>query len=194
MDHYFIDNPDLTSHERILELELSDTYFSFVTNTGLFSNKQVDRGSVRLLKNMPPMEGGLLDMCCGYGVLGIVLAKINPVTLTMSDINLRALTYAKLNADRNKVQAEIIHSNCFEAISGKFDHIVLNPPIRAGKEVVYRLYNESISFLSPGGSLYVIVFKQRGAKSSFKALSEIYPSCEVLDKSGGYYVIQCAKM
>ncbi len=79
----------------------------------------------------------MLDVGCGYGPLGLTLAKAQGVTATMVDINQRALDLAQKNAERNQVSAHIFQSNVYEKVSGIFDHIISNPPIRAGKQVVH---------------------------------------------------------
>ena len=191
MSHYFLENPEILSHERELSLEIFGNKLKFLTNNGLFSCNQIDEASLTLIKNIPPIKGALLDLGCGYGVIGIALAKKNPVTLTQSDVNNIALDYAKKNAILNNVTAEFVHSDCFEKISGMFDNITLNPPIHAGKEIMYRMYEESVRFLNPGGSFYIVIQKKHGAESTMKELKKVYTNCNVLYKKKGCFVIQC---
>ena len=190
---YFSENPTVLTHERMLELTIFGMEFKFFANNGLFSCDKVDAASILLLENIPPISGHLLDLGCGYGTLGIVLAKRNPVTLTMSDINRIALDYAARNAKLNHVEAQCIHSDGFDNLSGKYDSIVLNPPIHAGKEVMYRLYAGAAAHLLPDGALYIVIQKKHGAESTMKVLKEIFSECRILYKKKGYYVLYASR-
>jgi len=193
MSHYFIENPALLTRERELKLEIFGRKFRFLTNNGLFSCDKIDDASLTLLKNMPPIEGALLDLGCGYGVLGIVLAKVYGLGLTQSDINRVALSYAKRNAKLNNVETQAIHSDSFEKIAGRFDNIVLNPPIHAGKATLHRMYEESASHLkNPGGSLFIVIQKKHGAESTVKKLKEIFLNCDILYKKKGCFVARAS--
>jgi len=190
MNHYFIENRELLTNERLLELDIFDAKFKFLSNNGLFACDKVDEASVTLLKNIPPLEGKLLDIGCGYGTLGIVLAKMYGAELTMADINPIALEYAEKNARLNGISATFVHSDSFSNITEKFDNIVLNPPIHAGKEVMYRMYKESAMHLLPGGSLYIVIQKKHGAETTLVKFKEIFSQVNVLYKKKGCYVIQ----
>ena len=191
MSHYFIEDPSLLTNERILELEIFNMHFKFLSNNGLFSCDKVDEASITLLRNIPPISGTLLDLGCGYGTLGIVLAKKYGVKLTMADINSIALDYAIKNARLNGIDGITpIHSNSFENITGTFNNIVLNPPIHAGKDVMYNMYEKSAQHLTPGGALYIVIQKKHGAESTIKKLREIFPTVNVLYKKKGCYVVQ----
>jgi len=190
MNHYFTENPSLLTDERTLELEIFDMHFKFLANNGLFSCDKVDDASITLLKNIPPLEGTLLDLGCGYGTLGIVLAKKYDVQLTVADINSIALDYATRNAKLNEVAATPIHSDSFANITGVFSNIVLNPPIHAGKETMYKMYIESAQHLTPGGALYIVIQKKHGAESTIKKLGDIFAQVNILYKKKGCFVIQ----
>ena len=191
MSHYFIENKTLLTNERTLELDIFDIKFKFLSNNGLFSCDKVDDASVTMIKNLPPLTGTLLDLGCGYGTLGITLAKKYNLTLTMADVNGIALDYANKNAKINGVHANVILTNCFENITDIYDNIVLNPPIHAGKEVVNRLYQGAAAHLAPGGAFYIVIQKKHGAESTIKFLGEIFAKCRILYKKKGLYVLQC---
>jgi len=190
MNHYFTESPELLTNERTLTLEIFGMHFKFFTNNGLFSCDKVDDASITLLKNIPPLKGTLLDLGCGYGSLGIVLAKKYGIELTIADINSIALDYAIKNAKLNQVSATPVHSDSFTNIPGVFNNIVLNPPIHAGKETMYRMYTESVKHLIPGGSLYIVIQKKHGAESTVKKLGEIFTQVNILYKKKGCFVIQ----
>ena len=107
----------------------------------------IDFGSQLLLKCLEVNQGEtVLDVGCGYGPLGLSLAKAYGVQATMVDINNRALDLARQNAERNKIEATIFQSNIYEQVEGKFDHVISNPPIRAGKQVVHEIIEKSKDF------------------------------------------------
>ena len=190
-NQYFNENPAALTQERTLRLNIFGMDFCFLANNGLFSCDKVDAASVLLLENIPPLTGRLLDLGCGYGTIGIVLARRDTVELTMSDINRIALHYAAKNAALNRVEAEIVHSDGFENLAGPYDNIVLNPPIHAGKEVMYRLYAGAAGHLVPGGALYTVIHKKHGAESTLAELEKIFSECETLYRKKGVYVFKC---
>ena len=130
---YFAENPDAKHDIHELNVELLGQRLTFLTDAGVFSKKMIDYGS-RVLLSVLDFEAGeqVLDVGCGYGPLGLTLAKAQGVTATMVDINQRALDLAQKNAERNQISADIFQSNVYEKVSGIFDHIISNPPIRAG--------------------------------------------------------------
>ena len=73
------------------------------------------------------------------------------------------------------------------------DAILTNPPIRAGKQIVFRLYEDAYQTLHPGGILYVVIQKKQGAPSSVKKLEEIFGQCEVIEKNKGYWILLAKK-
>ncbi|MCL2499108.1 MAG: methyltransferase [Defluviitaleaceae bacterium] len=196
--HYFIENPDLPVDERVLEISLFGHDFRFTTTTGLFSYERIDDASRLLLEvirsALPPLSGTLLDLGCGYGLLGIVLAKAHSVglRLTMSDVNRIACTYAARNATANGVTATTVCSDGFSDINGCFDHILLNPPIHAGKETMYRLYAESATHLNPDGALHVVIQKKHGAETAARFLRQHFTDVQIPHKRKGFYVLRCA--
>lgn len=193
MSHYFIDDGNLKEDEKVFYYYFNNIEFRFTSNSGLFSHGHVDPASSLLLKNMPKLTGSLLDLGCGYGPIGIVLGKINPIELTMSDVNKRALEYARRNCVDNGVKADIIHSDGFQNINKIFDHIAINPPIHAGKSVLFEMYEKSYEHLSPDGRLYIVIQKKHGAPSTVKKLQEIYGNCEAIYKNKGHYVLVSSK-
>lgn len=191
MKQYFCENPEILTHEREISINLHGENLRFLTNNGLFSCDKIDENSLLLVKKMPPISGDLLDLGCGYGFIGVALAKKNAIRLTQSDINRVALDYAEKNARLNNVVSEIIHSDSFEKITAIFDNITLNPPIHAGKKTVYGMYEESAAHLRPGGSFFIVIQKKHGAESTLKKLAEIFSTVEILYKKKGCFIIQC---
>ncbi|HOQ37624.1 MAG TPA: class I SAM-dependent methyltransferase [Acetivibrio sp.] len=195
MNHYYTQNPDTPHDIGIIEYEVKGIKLQLTTDSGVFSKKKVDYGSNLLINSLPPASGNVLDIGCGYGVIGISLAKLNPGSyVTMIDINERAVDLAEKNIKLNKVtNAKAMQSDGFSSVTDKFDMIVSNPPIRAGKKVIYPIFENSINYLNPGGAIFIVIQKKQGANSAFSKLEEIYGNCDVINKSGGYWIIRSIK-
>ncbi len=191
MAQYF-DNVDLKSEIRKINVSIFDFSLSFFTDNGVFCKEHLDFGTRLLLENIPwnEIQGNILDVGCGYGPIGIISAKLTGQPVTMCDVNKRALHLAKMNAKENLVDATILESNCYENITGIFDTIITNPPIRAGKKIVYDILFQAKSYLSSMGKLFLVIHKDQGAKSVIKDLEKEY-EVTVLEKNKGFFVIMC---
>ena len=195
-DHYYTRTPRSESKPVDCEYTYRGIPLSFRTDTGVFSKGEVDTGTRLLLEALPEeMSGEILDLGCGWGVIGISIAKKWPETnVTMADVNLRALDLSRENAKRNQAEVTCTESDGMAALEGRtFDAVVTNPPIRAGKQVIYKMFADAANSLKPGGALYLVIRKQQGAESCVKYLQTIYASVEKLDKSGGFWVIRAMK-
>lgn len=196
MAHYFEPEPSETGRDlRVIDVVFQQQSYSFLTDSGVFSKRRLDFGSRLLLETVAIGEAKeILDLGCGYGPIGLIIAATHPkVHVTMVDVNPRAIELAKQNAKRNRVQAQtsICVSDGFASISHRFfDLVLFNPPIRAGKAVVYRLFAETKQHLNPGGRLVIVIRKQQGAVSAQKELTRLYPQVEVLKQKKGYWVLQ----
>ena len=192
---YYAENPDSAHDIHELKVTLLRQSFTFLTDSGVFSKKMVDYGSQVLLNTLDFEKGKtLLDLGCGYGPLGISLAKVQDVKLTMVDINNRAIDLAKQNAQKNGVEADIFQSNIYEKVNGTFDYIISNPPIRAGKQVVHTIISESINYLKVGGNLTIVIQKKQGAPSAKAKMEEVFGNVEILKRVKGYYILRSEKI
>ncbi|SDO59700.1 16S rRNA (guanine1207-N2)-methyltransferase [Streptococcus equinus] len=191
---YYAENPDSAHDIHELKVTLLGESFTFLTDSGVFSKKMVDYGSQVLLNTLDFEKGKtLLDLGCGYGPLGISLAKVQGVKPTMVDINNRAIDLAKQNAQKNGICADIFQSNIYEKVNGTFDYIISNPPIRAGKQVVHTIISESINYLNAGGNLTIVIQKKQGAPSAKAKMEEVFGNVEILKRDKGYYILRSEK-
>lgn len=191
---YYEKNPTADHDVRELRVTLLGQPMTFLTDAGVFSKKMVDYGSQVLLENVDLNEGRrLLDVGCGYGPLGLTLAKLYGVDSTLVDINSRALDLAQKNAVKNQVPAKIFQSNIYEAVTDTYDYIVSNPPIRAGKAVVHEILEGAYEHLVDGGSLTIVIQKKQGAPSAKTKMEEVFGNCEIKKKDKGYYILESIK-
>ncbi len=193
MGQYF-SNEKLPSNVRKTECVVLGKKFTFLTDNGVFSKDGLDFGSRLLLESIPLEEvgGKILDMGCGYGVFGVVIGKLTSANIDMVDVNLRALHLASRNAKENGVSnVNIFESNVYENISSKYSSIITNPPIRAGKKIVYDIVMNARNHLEDGGKLFLVIRKEQGAKSLIVDLEKIY-NVDILKKSKGFFIIKCS--
>ncbi len=193
-DHYFTPSPQSEHQPGQFETTFRGQKLTFDTDSGVFSRSGLDKGTEILLNALPEdITGRVLDMGCGYGALGVSLAKGNPgIDLTMADINERAVILATRNAQSNSVKARTLQSDGYAALSGQtFDWIVTNPPIRTGKAIIYRMFADGAKALNPGGTMALVIRKQQGAPSAREYLRTLFQTVEIADRSAGYWVLQC---
>lgn len=194
-EHYYSENPVTAHDEREVIFEALGLRLSCTTDAGVFSRDGLDMGTRILLEALPELHGRILDLGCGWGPVGTALGKKYPdAQLVLTDVNSRATELAARNLGANGVtNATVVQGDGFEAVEGKFDAIVLNPPIRAGKAVIYAMFAEAAAHLNAGGALYIVIRKQQGAESAQKYLSTIYADVERIAREKGYWVLRCAE-
>ena len=192
MGQYFT-NEKLPSNVKSTNCVVRGHKFTFLTDNGVFSKDGLDFGSRLLLESIPLDEVGVkvLDMGCGYGVFGIVINKLTGSSVDMVDVNLRALHLASRNVKENNCSdINIFESNCYSNINDKYDTIITNPPIRAGKSIVYEILMNAKRYLTPNGNLFLVIRKEQGAKSLISDLSNEY-NVEILEKKKGFFILKC---
>lgn len=193
MGQYFQNDPLLKHRLNEVKFTIKQRPFTLTTDSGMFSRTGLDRGTHIILQTLLKLNLGqrVLDMGCGYGPIGIVLATFNPqVQYLLADINQTAVSMAVTNIQRLKLKnAEAIVSDLYQKVTGRFDSIVSNPPVRAGKKVTYALYEKAREWLTPNGTLYVVLRKAQGAESATKFLKTLYDQVEIIDREAGYHII-----
>lgn len=198
MDHYFTDNRHLAENRKEISFRFWCFNYSFMTDNGVFSKGGIDFGTSVLLNTMlerKEVGSYMLDLGCGYGPVGIILKKNFPnAIIEMVDVNPRAIQLAKENAKRNDVETLIFESDVYTGIIGNtFTDIITNPPIRAGKKVIYKMFEESFDHLIENGALWVVIRKQQGAFSAVKKIKEVFGNCDIIHKEKGYFVLKAKK-
>ena len=171
------------------------------SGAGVFSKDKLDEGSRILLESLihsKPLSAAekICDLGCGWGAIGCFLAAHFPESeVAMCDINVRAVLLARQNADRNALKNA--HAWCGDGLGAAqreyFNHVVCNPPIRAGNAVISKLFNDAYQCLASKGVLSVVIRTAQGAKSWQKRLSILFGNCETLAIEGGYRVLQSTK-
>ncbi|MFC7394836.1 class I SAM-dependent methyltransferase [Scopulibacillus cellulosilyticus] len=195
-EHYYSKNPQTESRPSIITTHLRGMEMTFITDRGVFSKSDIDFGSKLLIETFTPPEvkGPILDVGCGYGAIGLAVAKAFPdLAITMVDINERAIHLSRENAEKNNVSAHIFSSNIYENVEESYAAILTNPPIRAGKKIVHQIFNQGYEYLLPGGELWTVIQKKQGAPSALKALEETYGQVETVVRKKGYYILKATK-
>uniref|UniRef100_A0A7C2Z8P5 Class I SAM-dependent methyltransferase n=1 Tax=Ignisphaera aggregans TaxID=334771 RepID=A0A7C2Z8P5_9CREN len=164
---------------------------------GLFSYKEVDEGTKLLLENaVIPEDGTVLDLGCGYGVIGIVIAKLNPkLEVYMVDINKNAVDLAKRNVIRNRLdpnRVKVLHGNLYEPVKDiTFNAIYSNPPFAAGMDIVEKIILDAPQHLRPGAFLQIVA--RKGAEKVYKLMMQAFGSVEKIAAKKGYKVFLAQK-
>lgn len=190
---YYAKKPVVSHDERNLSYTLAGKTLSFVSDSGVFSKLRVDYGTGVLLEQMSLLKkpASVLDLGCGYGPLGLFAAAWWPkIKVDLVDVNERALALARKNARANGLGVNIFASDGYEQVKDKYDLIVTNPPIRAGKKVVTTFLSGANAHLNPGGKLLVVIQKKQGEPSAKKLMTRTFGNCTILKRDKGYYVLQ----
>lgn len=191
MSHYFENDRNLKSEIRELIYKYNSSSFCFFSDNGVFSKKAIDYGSKLLLESYlkdDKESRRVLDVGCGYGLIGIVISLINNSNVDMIDVNKRAVHLTNRNIKRYKdINAKAFVSDAYSAVDDNYDVIITNPPIRVGKEKLLEILIGAFNHLNPDGKLYFVIRKDQGALSIKKILEET-KKVEIINKDKGYFI------
>ncbi len=201
-EHYYSKKPTVAHDQKQIDAVFWGKQFSFTTDAGVFSKNRVDFGT-SLLINASHIndQSDVLDIGCGYGPIGITLSTLlTKGNVILSDINERAVELTKLNILQNQhlvnnmVNINVIHSDGFQHINHYlFDYIFLNPPIRAGKMLVFQLFEEAYDHLNEKGELWIVIQKKQGAPSAIEKLQNLFSHVEEINREKGYFILRSIK-
>ena len=195
MSQYFDNDKNIKSERKIIKFNFDNKVFSIYSDNGVFSKDRFDYGTRVLLNSVDidELSGNVLDLGCGLGVVGIILGTFNKgINIDMVDINERAIDLAKNNLVLNNIKANVFVSDIYSNIDNKYDFIITNPPIRAGKNVIRGFLLGSYDYLKDDGILYFVMRKDHGVKSMIKELSVKF-NTSIVNKDKGFYVVLCTK-
>ncbi len=174
---------------------LCDHTLQFHTTWGLFSPKGIDEGSRLLLDHIEVNRNDdTLDLGCGYGPLGLALAKLAPEgTSVLVDKDFVAVEYSKKNAQLNNISnTKIFLSNGFDQVGDtRFDLIVSNLPAKTGKELYYLYFYDALARMNPGARFYVVTISGL-RKFVARAFKEVFGNYEKV-KQGKTYTVALAR-
>ena len=196
--HYFTDNRNLETNRKEHSFRFSGHLYNFTTDNGVFSKTGVDYGTMVLLEAVvtEPLSGAVLDLGCGYGVISVVLKNLYPeCVVTSVDVNPRAVELTQLNCDQNQAECNVLVSDGFSQLKeSSFNAVITNPPIRAGKKVIYQMFEDAFTHLNQQGKLMLVIQRKQGAESALKKLEELFGNCTVVSRDRGYWVLESHKL
>lgn len=198
-DHYYSQAPSSRHDYQYFETCLGGQSLRFKTDAGVFSKGRVDYGSRFLLETFidrVSQAQTILELGAGYGPISLALAAAYPQAQVIGvEINQRALALAQANQDLNKIaNVEWLLQDAGQLdLDRDIDHVVTNPPIRAGKQVIQSFVDRAYDLLQPGGSLWLVIQKKQGAPSMLKYMDQVFDNADKLVQDKGYWIIHSMK-
>ncbi len=196
MNHYFNDTSQLKKEIRFYNFKYHNLDFNFKSNRGVFSKDHLDYGSYLLIEESLKygLEGNVLDYGSGIGVIACIIKKMKPeLNLYAVEINPNAYHLGLENFISNNTIVNSYLNDDILKLEEIFNYIILNPPIRMGKEKIFEMYTKAYEKLTPNGSLIIVIRKNHGAKSTYKKLFELYRKVEILNSRKGHVVMLATK-
>ncbi len=194
VEHYFTSEPKSEERFGLVRSTLCGRNFEFLTSTSVFSKTKIDNGTRLLIESMLlPQAGTVLDIGCGYGVVGIAAATFNSkLYVVMTDVNMRAVRLARKNLELNKItNAEAKYSHLYEQVQNcKFNCILSNPPVSAGMETVRAIITQAPVVMAPEATFQMVIRSKIGAKALPSLFCETFGNCFVTARGSGFRVLQ----
>lgn len=195
MAHYFEKQTDVKSNPLEVAFHIDNVEIKLQTNHGLFNKGHLDFGTKSLLPEVVCNKSDrVLDLGCGSGIIGIYINKKFGAEVDMIDINDRAVETALENVLMNQVKANVFQSDGYTNVEGNYDVIIQNPPIHAGKKVIYQLFKDSYEHLNKDGRFYIVMHKKHGAKSAMAFLEDLFGNNSILKREKGFYSLMAKKV
>ena len=197
MRHYFIAKEHKSSDYFTFDTNFNGKKFTFKSCSDVFSKNELDYGSLVLvrtiIKHKDEFSGNALDMCSGYGTIGILLSHFIDCNFDMCDINSTAVDLAIYNAKINNSKINVFESDMFARVEKKYNHIVSNPPIKTGKAKLFEFVDGALEHLELNGTLTLVIKKNLGEESLKKYIISKFGNCEILERDKGYYILHTIK-
>ena len=193
MTHYYDEHQSSQNEPQEILVQLNADSFFVETDNGLFSKDHLDTATELLIETVTPEES-VLDLGCGYGVIGIAYLRQNTgLDAAFVDTNKRALKYTRRNLDRNDVHGIVKQSNAYENVDASFTDIVSNPPLAAGKDTWHEFIEDAPDHLTVDGRLSLVAPHNKGGKSVKQKMQDVFGNVEELDKASGFRVYQSTR-
>jgi 16S rRNA (guanine1207-N2)-methyltransferase len=195
---YFAEQPVAAHRPGTVHVVLPDVHLALGTDSGVFSPGRLDPGTRFLLDTAPPPPptGDALDLGCGYGPLGLVLASRAPAARVWAvDINRRAIELC----ERNAARAGLANVRCVavgaagpdtDSLPRQYDLIWSNPPIRIGKAALHAFLSSWLGRLAPGAAAYLVVQRHLGSDSLQRWLEQAGWTAARFAARAGYRILE----
>lgn len=192
-EQYFSADPSVPFERESYETVVWGHRIRLVSGSGVYARGKLDPGTGVLLEEEPPREGRILDLGCGYGVIGLAVATASPETTVVGvDVNERAVVLARENAKALGLSERCTFTT--GEVEGEFDEIWSNPPIRIGKEALHALLLQWLPRLKPGGRAVMVVGRNLGSDPLQRWLIEQGYPTERLGSSKGFRVLETRRV
>jgi len=195
MQHYFIEKEHKEEDYFYYTEIFNGKTYKMKSVDNVFSKDGFDEGTIILLNaviKQIDLEGDVLDVGCGVGVIGVVLKNEFPnVNIDMVDVNNTAVELSIENCKNNNAENNnIFYSNLYDKIDKKYNFIVTNPPIKVGKEILFGVVSGAKECLKESGEIILVIRKNHGQESMKKHMEKVFGNCEILKRDKGYYIMR----
>lgn len=198
MQHYFIDKQHKKEDYFTYTESFNGKTYRMESVDSVFSKDGFDEGTKVLLNTVIKqidLSGDVLDVGCGLGTIGIVLKNEFPnINVDMIDINNTAVELSIKNCKNNNANTNnVFYSNLYENVDKKYNFIVTNPPIKVGKEILFKVVTDAKEHLVDNGEIILVIRKSHGQESMKKHMESVFGNAEILKRDKGYYIMKSVK-